>query len=214
MASNNCAERTVLLTAFEPFAGDEINPSWEAAHPLNGWRCCNARIQVAKLPCVFGRAVAEMEAAINLYQPSLIIGTGLARDIDDFRLERVAVNIIDATIPDNIGQQPRDQHITQDGAAAYFSSLPLRKIEAALQSDQIPVSISYSAGTYVGNHVFYALMRHLERLGNLDKVPAGFIHLPYLPQQAALMSHRPPSMALEMMIRGLGTTIRTCLKCI
>lgn len=202
----------MLLTAFEPFAGDDINPSWEAAHPLQGWRCDTARVQVVKLPCVFGRAVQEIEAAIHLHRPDVIIGTGLAGGSLGLRLERVAINLDDASIPDNSGNQPRDQAISSDGPPAYFSTLPLRAIEAALLAEGIPAALSYSAGTFVCNHVFYAVMRHLERLGQLQQTPAGFIHLPYLPQQASDKQPTPPSMALDTMMRGLGVAIRTCVE--
>ncbi|MFL9922658.1 pyroglutamyl-peptidase I [Herbaspirillum lusitanum] len=204
--------QTALLTGFEPFGNERINPSWEAVQRLQDWRCGHTQVQTLKLSCVFGMAVDEIVRAVSQHRPALIICVGQAGGSSGIQLERVAINIDDADIPDNAGHQPRDSIIRSDGPAAYFSTLPLRRIEQALREEDIPAAISNSAGTFVCNHLFYGLMHHLDLHGEPDRVRAGFIHLPYLPQQVAHAGtgNAPPSIALETMIRGLRAAIRAC----
>ena len=199
--------KTVLLTGFEPFNKEPINPAWEAVRALDGWSEGGFRVAARQLPCVFGDANAAMRSLIDELQPVLVIAVGQAGGRVDLSVERVAINVDDAPIKDNADQQLVDEPIVAGGPAAYFSTLPIKAIVAALRAAGLPASVSQTAGTFVCNHVFYGLMHALARRG---EVKAGFIHIPYLPEQAA----RHPgaaSMSLAQMTEGIRVAIRTAL---
>jgi pyroglutamyl-peptidase len=199
--------KTVLLTGFEPFNKESVNPAWETVRALDGWGEGEFVVAARQLPCVFGDANAAMRALIDELQPALVIAVGQAGGRVDLSVERVAINVDDAPIKDNAEQQLVDQPIVQGGPAAYFSTLPIKAIVAALRTAGLPASVSQTAGTFVCNHVFYGLM-HV--LASRPHVRGGFIHIPYLPEQAA----RHPgaaSMALERMIEGMRVAVRTAL---
>lgn len=198
---------TVLVTGFEPFDADPVNPSWEVARALDGWACAGAVVRAVQLPCVFGQAVAQLDAALQQWQPRLVVGLGLAAGRAEWQPERVAINCDDARIADNAGAQPIDTAVVPGGPAAYFSTLPIKAIVQALRAAGLPASVSNSAGTFVCNHVFYALMH---RLAVRPGVRGGFVHLPCLPEQAA---RHPgvPSMALDTQVQALRVTVRTAL---
>ncbi len=199
--------KTVLLTGFEPFNKEPINPAWETVRALDGWGEGDFRVVARQLPCVFGDANAAMAALIDELQPALVIAVGQAGGRVDLSVERVAINVDDAPIKDNAEQQLVDEPIVRDGPAAYFSTLPIKAVVAALRAVGLPASVSQTAGTFVCNHVFYGLMHALA--GRRD-VKAGFIHIPYLPEQAA----RHPgagSMSLVQMIEGVRIAVRTSL---
>lgn len=169
--------KTVLLTGFEPFGGETINPSWEAARLLDGETIAGARVHARLLPCAFGAALDELYRHLDALQPDIAIAVGQAGGRPDIAVERVAINIDDARFPDNAGRQPIDQPIVEDGPAAYFSTLPIKAIVAGLRERGLPATVSQSAGTFVCNHVMYGLLHR----GGLR---GGFIHLPFLPEQA------------------------------
>ncbi len=197
--------KTVLLTGFEPFNKEPINPAWEAVRALDGWSEDGFRVAARQLPCVFGDANAAMRSLVDELQPALVIAVGQAGGRVDLSVERVAINVDDAPIMDNADQQLVDEPIVVGGPAAYFSTLPIKAIVAALRTAGLPASVSQTAGTFVCNHVFYGLMHTLA--GRSD-VKAGFIHIPYLPEQAA----RHPgaaSMSLPQLVQGLQIAIRT-----
>ena len=173
---------TVLLTGFEPFGGEASNPSWDAVRVLQGVRIGGHRVETRCLPVAFGESLQQLHAAIAETHPDLVICVGLAGGRTQLSLERVAINIDDARIPDNAGAQPVDSPVVSDGPAAYFSALPIKRLLVELQRDGIPVEISQTAGTYVCNHVFYGLMHELE---NRRDASGGFIHIPYSPEQAS-----------------------------
>ena len=166
----------ILITGFEPFNQDVINPSWEAVKTLDGCVFGNYQVRSVQLPVVFIEAEAQLFSAIDAYQPQFVLCFGYAAHSDKILVERVAINIDDAPIPDNKGQQPIDQYIVADGASAYFSTLALRKIIDGLTNQGFAAQISNSAGTFVCNHVFYQLMRTISMRGL--RIKAGFIHLP------------------------------------
>jgi len=198
--------KTVLLTGFEPFNKQPINPAWEAVRALEGWTEEGFAVQVRQLPCVFGAAIETLLAAIEATGPDIVIAVGQAGGRADISVERVAINIDDAPIMDNRGSQLVDEAIVPDGPAAYFATLPIKAIVHALRSAGLPASVSQTAGTFVCNHVFYGLM-HAVR--TQPSVRAGFIHIPFLPQQAAHQPVATPSMALADMIEGLKIAVRT-----
>ena len=199
--------KTVLLTGFEPFNQEPINPAWETVRALDGWGEGDFIVAARQLPCVFVDANAVMRTLIDELKPELVIAIGQAGGRVDLSVERVAINVDDAPIKDNAQQQLIDEPIVRGGPAAYFSTLPVKAIVAALRAAGLPASVSQTAGTFVCNHVFYGLMH---AVAGREDVKAGFIHIPYLPEQAA----RHPgaaSMSLGQMIEGIRVAVRTAL---
>lgn len=197
----------ILLTGFEPFAGESVNPSWELAWALDGEIVAGHRIVAVRLPCVFGHSLTVLRDAIASHEPALVLAIGQAGERSQLSLERVAINIDDARIPDNAGAQPTDAAIVAGAPAAYFSTLPIKAMLAALRAAGIPAEISQTAGTYVCNHVFYGLMH---ALGERSGVRGGFLHIPYLPEQAA-RHPGAPSLSLEVAIEGVRIALQAAL---
>ena len=200
--------RTVLITGFEPFDGEAVNPSWEVVSRLDNAIIGGCRVVARQLPCVFGEALIELNAAIDSLSPTLVLSVGQAGGRTDISVERVAINVDDARIPDNRGNQPVDTPIVRNGPAAWFSSLPIKAIVSTLRDAGIPASVSQTAGTFVCNHVMYGL---LHKLSGIPEAKGGFIHIPYLPQQAAAHPGAP-SMAAETVRQGLELAIATALQ--
>ncbi len=196
---------TILITGFDPFGGESENPSSAAVSLLPG-EISGERIEKRTIPTEFLRSIEVLDAAISEIGPDAVICTGQAEGRGKISLERVAINIQDARIPDNAGNQPRDAAMYPTGPEAYFSNLPLRAMEEAIRAKGIPAHLSYSAGTFVCNSVFYHL-RHIH--GGLA---SGFIHLPYSSSQAAEKSAHVPFMSVHMMAAGLEAAIRTLIE--
>lgn len=198
----------ILITGFTPFGGETINPSWQVAQRFADRELLGARIHAIELPTVFGDAEAILQRAIRKRRPGLVLMLGEAGNRSRISIERVAINLADARIPDNAGKQPKDQPLLKSGPAAYFSTLPVAELHDALQAAEIPVECSLTAGTFVCNAVMY---RALHVLAELDgSARAGFIHLPYLPEQA--VKHRyAPSMGLEDQVAAIEIILRTLL---
>ena len=165
----------LLLTGFDPFDGAESNPSWDAACALDGRIVGGHRIVARQLPTEFDASLRALRKALRETTPALVVSIGLAGGRTGLSLERVAINVDDARIPDNAGAQPVDASIAARGPAAYFTTLPIKAMLAALQKHGIPAHVSQTAGTYVCNHVFYGLMHALRRRRG---VRGGFIHVP------------------------------------
>lgn len=209
--------RTVLLTGFEPFEDEPVNPSWEVVRALDGERIggtpdgADAAVVVARqLPCMFGVANDLMADLLDELQPVLVIAVGQAGGRPEMSVERVAINVDDARIADNAGAQPVDTHVAEDGPAAYFSSLPIKAIVRRMRTAGVPASVSQTAGTFVCNHVFYGLMHLLATQSVPAGVRGGFIHIPYLPEQATRHPGQP-SLALSTMIDGIRCAVQTAL---
>jgi pyroglutamyl-peptidase len=200
----------VLVTGFEPFERDPVNPSWEVARALQGWSCEGATVHAIELPCSFGVAIERLDAALAEVRPQLVVGLGLAGGRPEWSPERVAINVDDARIPDNAGRQPIDTPVVEGGPAAYFSTLPIKAIVHALRAAGLPASVSQTAGTFVCNHVFYALMHRLATRPELAGVRGGFVHVPLLPEQAALRPGQP-SMGLATQVAALRVLLHTAL---
>lgn len=194
--------KTVLLTGFEPFNKETINPAWEAVRALDGWSGQGFAVEVLQLPCVFGDANRVIGEAVGRLNPDVVIAVGQAGGRVDMSVERVAINVDDAPIADNAQRQLVDEAIVAGGPAAYFSTLPIKAIVAALRGAGLPASVSQTAGTFVCNHVFYGLMHRTAGM----PVRAGFIHIPYLPEQAAAHPGAA-SMALADMVKGLKIAV-------
>ena len=195
--------KTILLTGFEPFGGSKINPSIEACTPLDGREYNGYRIKVVEIPLRFHEVRPSLLKAIKKTGPSAVICTGQAGS-SMIRLERVAINVADARIAYNCGKQPVDELIVEDGPVAYFSTLPLRNMLAAIEEEKVPATISNSAGTFGCNHIFYDLMHYIEE--NALGIPGGFIHVPSLPEQA--MKKLGPSMSLDLIVRALDAAVK------
>ena len=198
----------VLLTGFDPFGGEAVNPALEVVKKLDGAVIAGANVVTRELPTVRGKAIEALVKAIQEVQPTVVIAVGQAGGRMDITPERVAINVDDFRIPDNEGNQVVDEAVVAEGPAAYWSTLPIKKIVAVLREDGIPASVSNTAGTFVCNHVFYGLMHYLQQEGNVRR--GGFIHIPYLPVQAAKLTGQP-SMALEVLVRGLHRAVEVVL---
>ena len=196
---------SVLLTGFDPFGGDVLNPSWLIAQALHRRQLAGHRIIAAQLPTVFGDSLTRLNALLAEHRPALVICLGLAATRAAISLERVAINVDDARIADNAGAQPIDTPVVAGAPAAYFSTLPIKAMQQAISWAGVPAEVSQTAGTFVCNHVFYGLMHRLATARGLQRTRGGFIHVPMLPEQGA------PSLPLDQMVEGLRVGIRTAL---
>jgi pyroglutamyl-peptidase len=188
-----------LVTGFEPFGGDRLNPSHEALQRLPA-RLGPLDIATQALPVVYGAALPALRAAIAAAAPDIVLCTGLAGGRAELSLERIAINVDDARIADNEGNRPIDRPVVAGGPAAYFATLPIKAAVAALRDAGLPAAVSNSAGTFLCNHVFYGLMHEAASGGG--RVRGGFLHVPYLPSQAARLPGAP-SMTLEQVVEGI-----------
>lgn len=200
----------VLLTGFDVFGesrhtGPALNPSWLAVKALHGKRIAGHQLVAAQLPTVFGASTTELTRLLRLHKPTLVLCVGQAGGRSALSLERIAINVDDARIPDNAGKQPIDIPVAAAGPAAYFSSLPIKAMLQALQREGIAAEVSQTAGTFVCNHVFYGLMHSLATLRGFKRTRGGFVHVPWLPEQGA------PSLPLEELVRGLRLALATAL---
>jgi len=197
--------KNILITGFEPFGGESINPALEAVmalpNEING--CKLTKLQ---LPVVFRKSIDVLYEALEKEKPFAVINVGQAGGQPDIRLERVAINIDDTNSPDNDGEKPTDTPIFPDAPAAYFATLPIKSIAENLNKKSIPASISNSAGTYVCNHIMYAALHYAAK--SRPDIKAGFVHIPYLPSQA-VGKKNAPSMSAESVITALKIIIKT-----
>jgi pyroglutamyl-peptidase len=195
----------LLLTGFEPFAGDARNPSGIVAAALDGVETGGGRVVAEVLPCVFGEAPAALLRAVARTSPEVVICLGLAGGRTGITVERVAINVDDARIPDNAGRQPVDRPVAAGGPVGYWSTLPIKAIVEDLREAGFPAAVSQTAGTFVCNHVFYALM-HAVASGVVPTVRrAGFVHLPWLPEQA----NGGPCLTVERQCAAVLRLLRT-----
>lgn len=198
--------KNVLLTGFEPFDGQALNASEEIAREINDATIVRHKVIGALLPCVFGAAIKELKHLIKLHEPTVVICLGQAGGRAAITPERVAINLDDARIADNAGQQPIDKPIVKNGPAAYFSTLPIKAIVHELRKHDIPAEVSQTAGTFVCNHVFYGLMHELAL--HREGVRGGFVHLPLLPEQATT----EPSLPFEKMTEAVRLMIAAAIE--
>ena len=170
----------ILITGFEPFGGESVNPAYEAVKLLPDMA---GDIQIVKMeiPTVFGEAGKVVETGILQHQPDAVICVGQAGRRADSGVERVAINLVEASIPDNAGNQPMDVKVQEDGDTAYFATIPVIAMVKNIKDHGIPASISYTAGTYVCNSVMYDLLYLIDR--KYPSIRGGFIHVPYATEQ-------------------------------
>ena len=198
---------TILLTGFAPFGGEVENPSWQGVSLLDGEVIAGHRIVARRLPVEFHASLDVLRGSIDALAPALVLCVGQAGGRAQLSIERVAINVDDARIPDNAGASPVDDAIVDGGPAAFFATLPIKAMLAELRAAGIPAEISQSAGTYVCNHVFYGLMYALRARPG---VRGGFIHIPYSPEQAA-RHPGAPSLPVTTVVAALRIAVETAL---
>ena len=194
----------ILLTAFTPFDGESINPALEAMKLLPD-KIGQLEVLKLEVPTVFGKSARLVLETMEQEKPDYVLSIGQAGGRAEITPERIAINIDDAGIPDNEGNQPTDRPIYPDGENAYFSTLPVKAIVEAIKREGIPASISNSAGTYVCNHVMYSVLYSIKK--NALPIKAGFIHVPYIPEQTVNKKDKA-SLSLEEIVRGLEAALR------
>lgn len=199
-------QETVLLTGFEPFGGETLNPALEIVRALDGTTIGASRVAGATLPVSFAAAPPILEGLLAQHRPGIALAIGQAGGRASLSLERVAINLVDARIADNDGLQPVDVAVFPGAPQALFATLPVKAMTAAMLARGVPAALSLSAGSFVCNQVFYALLHfaHLQHPG----LRAGFLHVPWLPAQAARHPGQP-CMALADMVEG----VRAALAC-
>ena len=192
----------LLLTAFEPFGGADMNPAQEAVR-LVPERIGDTDIVKMDVPVVFGQAIDAVAAAVEREKPDAVLCIGQAGGRAAITPERVAINVDDASIPDNAGAQPIDRPIVPDGPAAYFSTLPVKAMVAAIRQAGLPASLSNTAGTFVCNHLMYGVLHLLA--SRYPGVRGGFMHVPFAPQQ--IVDRPAPAMSVEDIARGISAAV-------
>jgi pyroglutamyl-peptidase len=199
---------TVLLTGFEPFGGAQVNPSAEVVRALADGGLDGLRLVPAILPVVFAHGFARLRETVRRHDPELVVALGQAGGRAGVTIERVALNLDDAEQPDNAGVQPVGRTIEPGGPTAYRTRLPAHEIVDALRAEGIPAALSDSAGGHLCNHVFYRLMHLAEH--EQPALRGGFLHLPYLPEQAT--DGGQPSMDLPLQCRAVRTAVEVALR--
>lgn len=189
----------ILITAFEPFGGEKVNPALEAMKLLPD-KIGEAQILKLELPTVFKKSIEKVWQHIDEYEPDIVISLGQAGGRACISIERVAINIDDTTMADNEGNMPVDQPIFKDGENAYFSNLPIKNMVEDIKKAGIPANISNTAGTYVCNHVMYGILYKIHK-EKLD-IKTGFIHVPFIPEQVVNKPEKP-SMSLENIVKAV-----------
>jgi pyroglutamyl-peptidase len=198
----------VLVTAFDPYGGQSINAAAEAVRLLPE-RVADADLVKVEIPTVFSKSLDVLYAAMDREQPEIILGVGQAGRRTGISVERVAINVDDARIEDNEGNQPEDEPILKDGPVAYFSGLPIKEIVSEITAHGLPASVSNTAGTFVCNHLMYGLLHRIETR-NLQ-MQGGFVHVPYTHGQA-LDKVGTASMAVGDIAKGLELAIQAAVR--
>lgn len=197
----------ILITGFDPFGGEATNPAIESVKRIDE-NIEGAEIYKLEIPTVFHKSADLIEEKIKEIKPDAILSIGQAGGRYDISVERVAINEDDARIPDNEDNQPIDVKIREDGKNAYFASLPIKAMVEEIKKENIPASVSNTAGTFVCNHVMYQDLYLAEKYGNIK---AGFIHVPFLPEQV-LDKKNTASMSLDDIVKGLNAAVRAIVK--
>ena len=188
--------KKLLITGFEPFGGERVNPSWEAVRLLPD-TIGDVTLDKLLVPTVFGLAAQTVLSRAEETRPDAILCVGQAGGRAAVTPEVVAINLREASIPDNAGHQPAGEPVVHGGPAAYFATLPVREMVAAIRQAELPGRLSYSAGAFVCNDLMYSVLHRYDGTA----VQAGFVHVPFLPQQGE------PSLSLEDIVRALTAAI-------
>ena len=199
----------ILVTAFDPFGGESINPALEAVKLMKD-TIEGAEIVKLEIPTVFRKSIDKTREAIERENPDVVLCVGQAGGRFEVTPERVAINVDDARIPDNENNQPIDVPIYEDGEPAYFSTLPVKAMVEAIRNEGLPSSLSNSAGTFVCNHIMYGVLYTIDKMGK--DIRAGFVHVPFIPQQVAIRPAPAPSMSMEDIARALEAAVSAIVK--
>lgn len=193
----------ILVTGFDPFGGEKINPALETIKRLPD-TILGAQIIKLEIPTVVGKSLAKITEAVEKENPNVVLSIGQAGGRSEITVERVGINIDDCRIPDNEGNQPIDEPVIKGGPAAYFVTVPIKAIVENIKAHNIPASISNTAGTFICNHVCYGVA-HLAAARTAAGKPmkSGFIHIPFLPEQVIGKPALTPSMSLETIVSGI-----------
>ena len=197
----------ILVTGFDPFGGEPTNPAIESVKRIDN-NIEGAEIIKLEIPTVFHKAADVVEEKIKEVKPDVVLSIGQAGGRYGITVERVAINQDDARIEDNEGKQPIDVVIREDGAPAYFSTLPIKAMVEEIKKENLPASVSNTAGIFVCNHIMYQDLYLAEKYGNIK---AGFIHVPFLTEQV-VDKKDTASMSLEDIVKGLNAAIRAIVK--
>ena len=198
----------ILVTGFDPFDKDIINPAYEAVKKLPD-TIKDTQIIKLEIPTSFERSKKAIEDTIEKYNPDVVLSIGQAGGRNEITVEKVAINLIEARIKDNDGNQPLGTPVRQDGETAYFTNLPIKGIVSHIKENNIPATISYTAGTFVCNSVMYNILYLINK--KYPNLKGGFIHVPFLPEQAVLKNPMPSSMSLEMIAKAIELSIEAII---
>ncbi|GLC30484.1 pyroglutamyl-peptidase I [Clostridium omnivorum] len=193
----------ILVTGFDPFGGEKVNPAFEVIKKLKD-NIEGAEIVKLQVPTAFYSSVNKTVEKIEEIKPDVVLMIGQAGGRFDVTVERIAINLDDARIPDNEGNQPIDKLVDEEGLTAYFATLPIKAIVNRIKEKNIPASVSNSAGTYVCNHLMYGVLNHIYK--NKLNIKAGFIHIPFLLEQV-LNKPNVPAMTLDSMVTAIESAI-------
>lgn len=198
----------ILVTGFDPFGGEKINPALEAIKRLPN-EILGAQIIKLEIPTVVGKSLAKIKETVEIENPDVVLSIGQAGGRADITVERIGINIDDCRIPDNEGNQPIDEPVVNGGPAAYFVTIPIKAIVEKIKAHKIPASISNTAGTFVCNHVCYGVAHLAARRTAVGKpMKSGFIHIPLLPEQVIGKPVLTPSMSLETIVSGITYALK------
>lgn len=200
--------KCVLVTGFVPFAGDKTNPSWEIAKALPEM-LVGYRVETLRVPTEFGKAITVTTKAIKKLKPEIVLCLGQAGGRSRMSVERIAINVDDARIADNAGNQPIDAAIFKGAPAAYFCTLPVKAMVAAMAKSGVPAEVSNTAGTFVCNHLIFGVLHYIATHQLLAR--AGFMHVPFLDSQIIDRADTA-SLSLNAMIEGTKTAIMAAIK--
>ena len=197
----------VLITGFDPFGGEKINPAWEAVKGIKNI-IEGAKIIKLEIPTVFNKSIEKVKEAMELEKPDIVLCIGQAGGRYDITIERVAINVDDARIEDNEKNQPIDIPVFEDGENAYFSNLPIKAMVEEIKGQGIPASISNSAGTFVCNHIMYGVLYHINK--TYKNMRGGFIHVPFINEQV-LDKKNQPYMPVEHISKAIEAAIKAAV---
>ncbi|WP_311409157.1 pyroglutamyl-peptidase I [Lancefieldella parvula] len=200
---------TILVTGFQPFGGEKINPAWEAIRVLPD-SIVGSKVVKLQIPVVFGVGADVVSTAIDHINPDIVLCVGQAGGRAKITPEFVGINYRDARIPDNDGNQPHAQRIVEDGPDAYFATLPVRAMTEAMNKSGIPAALSYTAGTYVCNDVMYSMLHVLAT--KYPNARGAFMHVPFATEQATKQPVNTASLPIEVMARGLEVALSVAVK--
>lgn len=199
----------ILVTGFDPFGGASINPAYEALKLLPD-RIEGAEVIKMEIPTVFGKDEEVIRTAVEKYHPDAVLCVGQAGGRSGITVEKVAINLMEARIPDNEGKQPSDEPIKEDGENAYFASIPVKYMVQYIKEAKIPARVSYTAGTFVCNDIMYRVLYMIDK--EYPHMRGGFVHVPYLPEQTLDLPEGTPSMSAEMIEEALEYGIRAIIE--